>query len=93
MKHAKVTTYTTESSGDVTIDHESYYEQLASVVREIRKQSVTSKETIVKDLIKGLEHITRGNSPKVTFVVEAKRGEPVKLITTHVEYKESFNRR
>ena len=93
MKHAKVTTYTKQDDNTTVIDHESYYEQLAQVVREVRKQAVTSKETVVKDLIRGLEHITHEGSPKVVFEVQAKQGEPIKLITTYTEYKESFNRR
>jgi len=92
MKHAKVTTTTATNEGTI-IETESYYEQLSHAVREVERKRITSKQTVVADIIRILEHITKEGSPMVVIEVQAKVGVPHKIIERWVEYKESFNRK
>ena len=90
MKHAKVTTTTPQPDGSIIIESESYYDKLAHAVKEIERQSLTSRGTVLSDIIHILEHITKDNSPKVTITIMSKNNEPIKIIERWTEYKQDF---
>ena len=90
MKHAKVTTTTPQPDGSIIIETESYYDKLSHAMKEIERQTLTSRNTVLSDIIHILEHITKDGSPKVTITIISRNKEPVKIIERWTEYKQDF---
>lgn len=91
-KHQKITTYSKNDDGSISIDHESYYEKLSQVIQEIEKPTITSPETLKKDVELALDHILLDGSPKLTLTIEMKKGEQMRLVKRWVKVKQSFGR-
>jgi hypothetical protein len=90
VKHAKTKTITPQEDGSIMIEDASYYEEQTYYKKEIEKQHLTSRQTIVQDFVETLKHITLDGSPEVVVTIKAKRGEPVKLIERWTETIQKF---
>jgi hypothetical protein len=90
MKHAKVRTITPQPDGSVLIEDSSYYEELTYYRKEVEKQHITSRQTIVQDFVETLKHITLDGSPEITITIKAKNNEPIKLIERWTETVQKF---
>jgi hypothetical protein len=90
-KHQKVTTY--QKQGDeIKITSKSYYEELAQMLEEIEKPSITSFQTLKQDVEMALEHVLNDGSPKLVLTIEAK-GSNLKLTKRYITLKENYPRR
>ena len=93
MKHAKVTRTTSNPDGSTKIEHESYYAQLSHIKVETEKQLHTSNETIIKDFISAMRHITDEGSTELSLTITAKDNKPLKIKKRWTVNKQNFNRK
>lgn len=91
-KHQKIIKTTVEDDGTIIEVSESYYEKLAHRVEEREKQFMTSRESILKDIVTILGEIQKG-SPRITIVVDAKYNQPYRITKRWVVQKDNFDRR
>lgn len=92
-KHIKKTEITVREDGLIEIVANSYYEKLAHSQLEYKKLVPTSDQTIMRDVLTCLEHVTHDKSPEVNIKIVSKKGYPVVIEKTWVISKESFDRR
>ena len=74
-KHQKITTYEKQPDASTKITTKSYYEELSHLLEEIEKQSISTDQTLIKDVEGMLSHIIVDHSPKLTItIVKSDRG-------------------
>lgn len=91
-KHSKVKTSTPQDDGSVVHTSQSYYDKLSYEKIEVEKKLTTSQQTLLKDIISCLEHISNG-ADELTLKIEASRGTPKRITKTWVQSKQHYNRR
>ena len=92
FKHQKVTTKTPLPDGTTQIQSNSYYEKLAHQTVEIEKKVAVSKQTLLKEVMTCLEHLTKDKATEVNIKIKSYQGEPTKLIKRWTVRSESFDR-
>jgi len=81
----------TVSDGDTLVHTtESYHESLTQIKVEREKHIKTSKQTVLKDLIECLEHITDGQTNEMTIKIRATAGHPDLLTKIWTESRQTF---
>lgn len=89
-KHQKITSYEKQQDGSTKITTKSYYEELSHLLEEIEKQSISTDQTLIKDVESMLSHIIVDHSPKLTItIVKLDRGG-YKVTKKWVELKRKF---
>jgi hypothetical protein len=91
-KHQKITTYSKNDDGSVSIEQESYYEKLAQVIQEIEKPTLATSDTIKEEVTRALDHVLLEGSPKLVLTIERKTGKDIRLTKRYVKFKQQYGR-
>ena len=91
MKYAKVKTSVPKADGATAIQHKSYHEELSSIKEETQQSIMSSRMTLLTDIIKCLDVITKDISPELDIHIITEN-DKVRIVKTWTVKKEIFGR-
>ena len=89
-KHEKRTTYDKQPDGSTKITTKSYYEELAHLLEETEKSTISTDVTLIHDVEEMLKHVTDKTSPKLTITIVKSDKGGYKLTKKYVTIKRKF---